>query len=500
MPSVSRPETLLRFIPPYFLVLILLLAGLPIQAKARGLESIQESGVLLWGADAEGGAPYVYADPKSPEELVGFEVELAGLIAEELGVEARHVQNDWDTLLPALKRGDFDIALNGIEWTQERERKVALTRSYYIFSQQLTVRRDEQDIQSFDDLAGKTVATLGGTTAHSMLEEAGNISVKIFSGQVEPYEELALGRVDATLLDFPIALYYGLPNERLKFAGSPFGEGSYVIGVRNEDVELLEELNEILERLSASGRLRILYEKWGLWNDAQISQGGMIQAARRQSEKVDPGNWGGYASLLLKGAGMTILLSTCAMTLAIFLGLALVFSRLIGGSLMRGLALAYIEVVRGTPLLLQLYMIYFGLPALGLNLNAFTAAILALGINYSAYEAEIYRAGIESIPRGQTEAALALGMPKTMIYSRILLPQALRVVLPPSTNDFIALLKDSSLVSIIAIVELTKTFNMLAVASMNYLELGVITATLYLMMSYPLSRLSRRLEKKFALE
>ncbi len=144
----------------------------PNLVSARGLETIRESGVLLWGADAEGGAPYVYADPESPEDLIGFEVDLANLIAEELGVEARHVQNDWDTLLPALNRGDFDIALNGVEWTHEREQKVAFTKPYYIFSQQLTVRRDEQEIQSFDDLAGKTVATLGGTTAQSLLEEA----------------------------------------------------------------------------------------------------------------------------------------------------------------------------------------------------------------------------------------------------------------------------------------------------------------------------------------
>jgi polar amino acid transport system substrate-binding protein len=151
--------------------------------------------------------------------------------------------------------------------------------------------------------------------------------------------------------------------------------------------------------------------------------------------------------------------------------------------------------MRGTPLLLQLYIIYYGLPNIGINLDAFTAAVLGLGLNYAAYESEIYRAGLGSIAQGQKDAALSLGMTRWMIYHRILIPQARRMVLPPVTNDFISLFKDSSLVSIIAIVELTKSYNMLAVSSMKFLELGLLTAALYLMMSLPLSIVSTRLER-----
>jgi len=143
-----------------------------------------------------------------------------------------------------------------------------------------------------------------------------------------------------------------------------------------------------------------------------------------------------------------------------------------------------------------LYIIYYGLPNIGISLNAFTAAVLGLGLNYAAYQSEIYRAGLESIPKGQRDAALSLGMTRWTIYRRILIPQARRVVLPPVTNDFISLFKDSSLVSIIAIVELTKSYNMLAVSSMKFLELGLLTAVLYLMMSLPLSVLSTRLERR----
>lgn len=204
-----------------------------------------------------------------------------------------------------------------------------------------------------------------------------------------------------------------------------------------------------------------------------------------------------YLPLLLKGAGMTVLLSVVSMALAVALGLALALMRLSGIPFLKTPAVIFIEVVRGTPVLLQLYIIYYGLPNVGINFDAFTAAVLGLGINYAAYEAEIYRAGIQSIPNGQTQAALSLGMTEPTIYRRILIPQAVKVALPPVTNDFIALFKDSSLVSIIAIVELTKTYNILAVSSMRFLELGLLTAALYLMMSIPLSILSTRLERGF---
>ena len=147
---------------------------------------------------------------------------------------------------------------------------------------------------------------------------------------------------------------------------------------------------------------------------------------------------------------------------------------------------------------MQLYIIYYGLPGIGIRLDAFTAAVLGLGINYAAYETEIYRASIDAVPHGQTDAALSLGMTPWLLYRRILIPQAVRTARPPMTNDFIALLKDSSLVSIITIVELTKSYNMLAVSSMRFLELGLLTAALYLLMSFPLSLLSSRLERRLA--
>ena len=170
--------------------------------------------------------------------------------------------------------------------------------------------------------------------------------------------------------------------------------------------------------------------------------------------------------------------------------------RLYGVLPLRWFARAYIEVIRGTPLLIQLFLIYYGLPEIGIRFQAFEAAILGLGLNYAASEAENYRAGIQSIPSGQMEAALALGMTRGQAVRHIILPQALRLVIPPVTNDFIAMFKDSSIVSVITMVELTKVYGMLAMSTYDYIGLGLMTAGIYFALSYPASLFAHWLENR----
>jgi polar amino acid transport system substrate-binding protein len=196
---------------------------------------------------------------------------------------------------------------------------------------------------------------------------------------------------------------------------------------------------------------------------------------------------------------MTILLSVSAMPIAVLLGLLIALGRLYGPAMLRGFLAAYVEVLRGTPVMLQLYVIFFLLPKyLHLELNPVVAAIIGLAINYSAYEAEIYRAGLQAIPKGQMEAALALGLRQGTALRRIIVPQAVRIVLPPVTNDFIALFKDTSICSVIAVTELTKQYNMMANSTGAILELATMTGLLYLAMSYPLSIVARRMEARMA--
>jgi polar amino acid transport system substrate-binding protein len=276
------------------------------------------------------------------------------------------------------------------------------------------------------------------------------------------------------------------------------GEGFYGIAMRKGDEELKRRIDGILEKLLKTGELRKLYEKWGIWNPEQeklftamnVASGYVSLEESRKAPLYT------FMPALAKGAAITVVISVISMSLAVVLGLVLALARIYGNPPFSMLAISYIEIYRGTPLLIQLFILYYGLPNIGISLSPLLAAFLGLGMNYAAYEAEIYRAGISAVPKGQTEAALSLGMTRSLAVRRIVLPQALRIALPGITNDFIALFKDSSLVSVIAMVELTKTYSILAASTLRFFELGLIVAILYFGMSYPLSLLARRLEAR----
>jgi polar amino acid transport system substrate-binding protein len=479
-------------------VLLLLIAVSPPLARAAdALQRIQKEGVLKWGADAEGGAPYVFPDPQQPATLIGFEVEIADAVARKLGVRALMVQNQWDGLVPALQRGNFDIVLNGLEITEDHRRQIALSQPYYVYSQQIVTRKDNQSLTNLASIKGHAVGTLSGTVAQRMMEQAGGIDVRVYPGQVEPFRDLNNGRTEAAMLDRPIAVYYLTKEPNLKGSGEPFAPGYYGIGVRKEDETLLFALNQAIAALRADGTLERIYRKWDLWDKFQPLMADYHEEKLAEQTRISTfRNWRTYLPMLLKGALVTIEISALAMALAIVCGLALALLRLYGIVPLRWLAVAYIEVIRGTPLLIQLYLIYYGLPNVGIRLNALAAAVLGLGLNYAAYEAENYRAGIQAVPRGQMEAALSLGMSRWLALRAVVLPQAIRIVIPPVTNDFIALFKDSSLVSVITMVELTKVYGMLALTTYDYMGLGLMTAALYFGLSYPVSLFAKHLERK----
>ena len=480
-------------------VLLLALGCLPPSsaAAATTLERIKARGVLLWGSDSEGGAPYVFPDPKEPGRLVGFELDIVDAIARELGVRQQLVQTAWDSLVPALERGDYDIAMNGLEIIPERLRRVLMSRPYYVYTLQLMVRKDDNRIHSIRDLPGRRVGTLAGATAHAMLEQIGGVDIRSYSA-AWPYEDLALGRIDAVFLDTPITVYYGKPDQRLRYAGPPEGEGFYGIAIRKEDQELKAVIDNAIGKLLRTGELKRILDRWSLWDNAQgrlIAQAPPPDAGLQYRIASEEAPWYTFLPNLLRGAAMTVLLSVVSMALAIALGITLTILRLHGPRAAAVLATAYIEVYRGTPLLIQLFILYYGLPNIGITLSPLAAAITGLGMNYAAYEAEVYRAGMDAVPRGQMEAALSLGMTRSLALRKVLFPQAFRISLPAATNDFIALFKDSSIVSVIAMVELTKTYGILAATTLRYFELGLIVGVLYFGMSYPLSIVARRLER-----
>ncbi len=199
---------------------------------------------------------------------------------------------------------------------------------------------------------------------------------------------------------------------------------------------------------------------------------------------------------LLVGALVTLRVTALSIAVGLVIGLGVGLARVWPNSFLRNVSSAYIELIRGTPLLVQIFLVYFGLPALGLNLDPFVAGVLAMGINSGAYVGEIVRGGIESIAQGQMEAALSLGMSWWQSMYYVILPQALFRILPPLGNEFIALLKDSSLVSTIAIAELTRTGQIIITRTFKSFEIWVGVALFYFVMTYAISRVVRYSEKR----
>jgi len=457
--------------------------------------------VLRWGADPSGGAPYVFTDPASPDRYIGYEKEMVDALAQAMGRRAEFVPSDWETLVPALERGSFDVIVNGLEPTGDRAQRILFSNPYYIFQLQLTVRRDDYRIKSIDDCKNRTVGTLGNTAASRLLQQQG-IPLRSYEDPVGAYRDLELKRIDAVVMDVPAEAFYARPNSRLKPAGPPFTRGLYVIGLRKSDVALKAEIDAAINKIIFDGTLEAILKKWGLWNDANAEFQAPIRAGTQTTkvEEYTPTtatfNWREAFWRLTRAAMVTVGIALGSMVIAIILGLPLAVGQWKGPAWLRTLCTLYVEFFRGTPVLVQLLFLYFGLPVIGIAMPGWLTALVGLGLNYAAYESQVYRAALEAIPLGQWEAAYSLGMSPLLAFRRIVLPQAFRIALPPMTNDFVSLFKDTSVAFAISVWELATAYRELANASGQFLLLGLAVSAFYLAMSLPMAHLARLLERR----
>jgi polar amino acid transport system permease protein len=204
-----------------------------------------------------------------------------------------------------------------------------------------------------------------------------------------------------------------------------------------------------------------------------------------------------YLPLLAKGALVTVEVFACALVVATLLGLVWALMRVSSVRILSGFSKALINVIRGIPILVQLFYIYFVFPEIGIQLSAFQAGVIGLGFAYSCYLAEVFRSGIEAVDPGQVEAAQSLGMGRALILWRVVLPQAFKIALPPYGNTCIMLLKDTSQASIITVAELSFQGKLIASSTFKNTEIFTLVAVWYLAMCVPLILLVGQLEKKF---
>jgi polar amino acid transport system substrate-binding protein len=488
----------------------------PVFAGPDTWDEIRRRGTLRWGGDEEGGAPYIVPG-KSKETPDGFEGELIQAIARKWGVRAEFQQCQWDNLPDLLRSGGVDLICNGFELRIDRLRQFLSTIPYYVNELQLVGRRDDDRLGGWDDLRVVNekrkwrIGVLADSAAERYLKDHFSESVDTinYPGTTQAFDHVRDRQLDATLTDAMAAQTYLPRYPELRPVGETVEGGHFVIYVRLDDKRLRAELNSTLRELLQEGTIQRLYEKYRIWNPRQkylLDPETQSLPDRMLAEDIPPARWAmireAIPSLLI-AALKTAILSLVSMPLAMVIGLCVAIGRLYGPKGLRWILVGYVEMIRGTPLAMQLFLIFYVLPQLvplpgwlsGTTFG-YTAGILGLAINYSAYEAEIYRAGILAISRGQMEAGLALGMSRRQVLRYVIIPQAIRLVIPPVTSDFIALFKDTAVVQVITIVELSKQYAILANSTGLVLEFAAMTAALYLLMSLPLVLLSRRLERK----
>ncbi len=417
--------------------------------------------------DAEGG-------------ITGFDVELVRAVALEAGLTAEFVDQPFDGLIPGLQQGKYDAAVSAMTITAERAQVVDFTDGYYDAGQVIAVREGETGIRGLEDLRGRTIAVQGNTTGHRAAERVEGATVKSFESIDPAFLELQAGRADAVINDDPTTFLYAKEHRGIRIVGKPFTEEQYGIAVRKGNGDLLRRLNEGLRRVRSSGAWDRLRARW-------------IEGREAAPRKA----WG----YLLPGIGYTLLLWAGSLAVALVAGLFVALGRRSPRAWLRLPASAYVEVVRGVPLLVLIIWIYFGvvseaLRGIGITLDWFPASVLAFGICYSAFIGETYRAGIQAVDPGQEEAARALGLTHRQALRWVVLPQAVRNVLPALGNEAISLLKDTSLAMVIAVPELMHRGKDMAGEGFRTMEVYSVVAALYLAMTLGLTRVQRFLERR----
>jgi len=450
------------------------------------LERVRANGRLRVGIDATY-PPFGIAEGG---QFSGFDVDIARAIARELGVQVELINASFDGVFPALQNGAFDVVISAVTITPERSATMLFSDPYIAAGQQVVVRGDST-ITGPDDLAGRKVGVQINTTAQFAMEKRPGVELVKYNTIDLALLDLQNARVDAVASDGPVLRYMvRMSFPGLKTVGAEYTDEQFGVVLARTSDDLRRAVNAALWKLQDSGEYTKIYATWF----GEIAERG---AATSSAGAFDTALISRTWSFFLRGVWMTAVLAMTSLALGLPLGLALALARVQSNRFVSAPAAIYVEVMRGTPLLVQILFVYFVLPSMGINLPAYTSGILALTLNAAAYISEVIRAGIQSIDAGQMEAARALGMSYWQAMRRIILPQTFRRVVPPLTNEGIALLKDSSLVSVIGLTELARTGQELASRYAAPLTIWPLVALLYLALTFPLTRVAEYLERRW---
>ena len=489
MPRNIRSRTL-RFALVFFLSCLIVL-GVSLFSPVRAQKTLKiatEPTFPPFEMQGEGG------------ELQGFDIEIMKAIGEAAGFNVQFQSMPFDGIIPALQSKTVDGAVSAMTINAERSKTVSFSRPYFKAGLAIATQADNKNITSLEGLKNKKVAVQIGTTGAAEAKKIAGAQIRTFDSAPVALQELRNRNVDAVVHDAPAILYAIKSNNLtgLRISDELLTEEYYGIPTPKNSPNL-ELINNGLTTILDNGTYEKIYQKWFNAKPPQLP------ATLQFDKSTDPVKSSNVilSALpnLLRGALVTLQLTAFSVFLGMIGGSLIGIARISKLAPLRWLTRAYIDFFRGTPLLVQIFMIYFGLPALlqgvgiTFSLNRITAAVLALSLNSAAYLAEIVRAGIQSIEKGQSEASESLGLGATETMRYVIFPQALRRMLPPLGNEFITLLKDTSLVAVIGFEELFRQGQLIVADNYRAFEIYAAVAVIYLILTVFSSRVFSYLER-----
>ncbi|CAN5315924.1 ABC transporter permease subunit [soil metagenome] len=483
------------------LLAMVLLAALLTAAcgsSQNGADTAADSGVLRVGTEGTY-APFSYQDPATGQ-LAGYDVDVANAVGERLGKTVEFVQTPWDSIFAALEANRFDVVANEVTITPERQAKYDLSDPYSVGEGVIITRADNNSITSVEDLRGKTAGATVTSNWAQVSRDAG-ATLEPVEGFTQAITLLNQGRVDAVVNDsIAFHAYQSETDDQSVKIAATIGEKSEQGFAANKNSGLLPELNRALAELRADGTLETISQKYLNANvtGGAPEAGGAAAGGRSVWALIGENLW----PLAKAAVTVTIPLTLISFVIGLAIALVVALGRLSKNLVVSNIARFYISIIRGTPLLVQLFIIFFALPQIGIKLEPFLAAVIAFSLNVGGYAAEIIRSAIQSIPKGQWEAAETIGFNYVGALRRIILPQAARVAVPPLSNTLISLVKDTSLASTILVTELLRTAQVAAAPTFEFFALYGTAAAYYwvicLVLSFGQNRLEDRLERHIA--
>ncbi|MGK0551028.1 ABC transporter substrate-binding protein/permease [Enterococcus faecalis] len=448
-------------------------------------DSIIKKGELIVGLSADY-APYEFhATVDGKDQVVGFDISIAQKIAADLGVKLKIEELGFDALLGALKTGKIDMVISGMSPTPERLQEVSFSLPYMHVKQRVIVRKDDETrFTSTKDFNGINVGAQKQTTQEELIKNEMTGAIPTSLQKIpDIIMNLKNKKIEAAVIEGPVAEAYIAQNKDLAFADITFQNGEKDAAVAfSKNAPILEKkVNASIKEIDDQ-KLMDGYQK----------EANKLMFADNKSflEK--------YGKYYLSGAGYTIFLAFIGVLFGAILGGLLALMKLAQSKLLRGLATAYIEYVRGTPLLVQIFIVYFGTGVLGLDLSKIAAGCIALALNSGAYVAEIIRAGINAVNKGQLEAARSLGMNQAQAMRFIIFPQAIKNILPALGNEFVTVIKESSVVSVIGVSELIFQAGNVQGASFKPFLPYLVVSLIYFVLTFTLSRLLGIAERRMS--